>query len=130
MFTFKDLIAIVPELSLLLISILAGVFGQFFLKLGALKLGKVEMGNILNHILSILLVPELLIGLSCYAIGAIFYILVLTRVNLSIAAPAISLSYIFSVLLGHFWFRESIVFNQLIGLAAISVGVTLVVSNK
>ena len=119
-----------PELSLLLISILAGVFGQFFLKLGASKLGKVEMGNALNHILSIVTTPELLVGLTCYALGAIVYILVLTRVNLSVAAPAISLSYIFSVLLGHFWFRESIVLTQLIGLAAISLGVILVVSQK
>lgn len=119
-----------PELSLLLISVLAGVFGQFFLKLGASKLGKVELDNAVNHILSIVLTPELLIGLTCYGLGAIVYILLLTRVNLSIAAPAISLSYIFSVLLGHFWFRESIVSAQLIGLAAISVGVILVVSQK
>jgi drug/metabolite transporter (DMT)-like permease len=119
-----------PELSLLLISVLAGVFGQFFLKLGASKLGKVELDNALNHILSIVLTPELLIGLTCYGLGAIVYILLLTRVNLSIAAPAISLSYIFSVLLGHFWFRESIASAQLIGLAAISVGVILVVSQK
>jgi drug/metabolite transporter (DMT)-like permease len=121
---------ILPELSLLLVSILAGVFGQFFLKLGALKLGKVEIGNAVSHILSIITTPELIVGLTCYAMGAIVYILLLTRVNLSVAAPAISLSYIFSVLLGHFWFRESIVFNQLIGLAAISVGVVLVVSQK
>jgi drug/metabolite transporter (DMT)-like permease len=67
---------------------------------------------------------------TCYGIGAIVYILLLTRVNLSIAAPAISLSYIFSVLLGHFWFREAIVFSQVIGLAAISIGVILVVSQK
>jgi drug/metabolite transporter (DMT)-like permease len=119
-----------PELSLLLISVLAGVFGQFFLKMGAGKLGKVEMDNALNHILSIVTTPELLIGLTCYALGAIVYILLLTRVNLSIAAPAISISYIFSVLLGHFWFRESIVLPQIIGLAAISFGVILVVSNK
>ena len=119
-----------PELSLLLISVLAGVFGQFFLKLGASKLGKVELDNALNHILSIVLTPELLIGLTCYGLGAIVYILLLTRVNLSIAAPAISLSYIFSVLLGHFWFRESIASAQLIGLAAISIGVILVVSQK
>ena len=119
-----------PELSLLLISVLAGVFGQFFLKLGASKLGKVELDNAVNHILSIVLTPELLIGLTCYGLGAIVYILLLTRVNLSIAAPAISLSYIFSVLLGHFWFRESIVSAQLIGLAAISVGVILVKSQK
>jgi drug/metabolite transporter (DMT)-like permease len=121
---------ILPELSLLLISILAGVFGQFFLKLGAAKLGKVEMDNAINHILSIVTTPELLIGLTCYAMGAIVYILLLTRVNLSVAAPAISLSYIFSVLLGHFWFRESITFPQIVGLAAISLGVILVVSQK
>jgi drug/metabolite transporter (DMT)-like permease len=121
---------ILSELILLLISIFAGVCGQFFLKIGALKLGKVEVGNTLNHILSIVTTTELLVGLTCYAIGAVVYILVLTRVNLSVAAPAISLSYIFSVLLGHFWFRESIGFNQLIGLAAISIGVILVVSHK
>ncbi len=119
-----------PELSLLLISVLAGVFGQFFLKMGAEKLGKVEIYNALNHILSIVTTPELLIGLTCYALGAIVYILLLTRVNLSVAAPAISISYIFSVLLGHFWFRESIVLPQIIGLAAISFGVILVVFNK
>jgi drug/metabolite transporter (DMT)-like permease len=119
-----------PELSLLLISVLAGVFGQFFLKLGAGKLGKVDMDNALSHILSIVTTPELLVGLTCYALGAIVYILLLTRVNLSIAAPAISISYIFSVLLGHFWFRESILLPQIIGLAAISFGVILVVSNK
>ena len=121
---------ILPELILLLISIFAGVCGQFFLKLGALKLGKVEVGNTLNHILSIVTTSELLVGLACYGIGAIVYILVLTRVNLSVAAPAISLSYIFSVLLGHFWFRESVGLNQLIGLAAISIGVILVISHK
>jgi drug/metabolite transporter (DMT)-like permease len=119
-----------PESILLLISVLAGVFGQFFLKMGALKLGKVDVDNFLNHIIGMITIPELLIGLTCYGTGAIVYILLLTRVNLSIAAPAISLSYIFSVLLGHFWFRESIAFGQIIGLAAISVGVILVVSHK
>jgi multidrug transporter EmrE-like cation transporter len=119
-----------PEFSLLLISVLAGVGGQFFLKLGAGKLGKVEIDNALNHIFSIITTPELLVGLTCYALGAIVYILLLTRVNLSVAAPAISLSYICSVLLGHFWFRESIAFSQIIGLAAISIGVILVISHK
>jgi drug/metabolite transporter (DMT)-like permease len=84
----------------------------------------------LNHVIGIISIPELLVGLACYGIGAIAYILLLTRVNLSIAAPAISVSYIFSVLLGHFWFRESVALPQLIGVAAISVGVILVVSQR
>lgn len=119
-----------PELILLLVSVLAGVFGQFFLKIGALKLGKVEIGNAVNHLLGIVTTTELLVGLACYAMGAIFYIMVLTRINLSVAAPAISMSYIFSVLLGHFWFRESVSLSQIFGLTAISLGVILVVSQK
>jgi drug/metabolite transporter (DMT)-like permease len=119
-----------PELILLLVSVLAGVFGQFFLKIGALKLGKVEIGNAVNHLLGIVTTTELLVGLACYAMGAIFYIMVLTRINLSVAAPAISMSYIFSVLLGHFWFRESVSLSQIFGLTAISLGVILVMSQK
>lgn len=118
------------ELILLLISVLAGVFGQLFLKIGALKLGKVDTIDTLGHILKAVAIPELGVGLACYGMGAIFYILLLTRVNLSVAAPAISVSYIFSVLLGHFWFREPVVFNQLVGLMAIVIGVILVVSQK
>jgi drug/metabolite transporter (DMT)-like permease len=121
---------LISEFGLLLISVLASVCGQFFLKSGALKLGKVGWENLVSHLWGIIGNPELIVGLTCYAIGAIAYILLLTRVNLSVAAPAISMSYVFSVLIGHFWFKESIPFSQIIGLGAIVVGVILVVSQK
>ncbi|HEY9664031.1 MAG TPA: EamA family transporter [Allocoleopsis sp.] len=115
---------------LLLLSIATGVAGQFFLKTGALKLGKVNAENFVNHILSIITIPELVIGLMCYGLGAIAYILVLTRVNLSIVGPSIALSYVFSVLLGYFVFRETIPFERLMGLGLIVCGVVLVVWQK
>ncbi len=118
------------EFSLLLISILISVAGQFFLKMGATKLGKVHAANAMNHILSIMTTPELLIGLTCYAIGAVVYILLLTRVNLSVAAPSVSISYIFSVLLGYLIFKESIPYIRLVGLSLIVLGVILVVWRK
>lgn len=83
------------EFSLLLVSILSSVAGQFLLKSGALKLGKVSTENAISHIFSILTVPELIAGLLCYGLGAIAYILLLTRVNLSIAGPSIALVYVF-----------------------------------
>ncbi|AFZ57945.1 hypothetical protein [Anabaena cylindrica] len=92
-----------PEFSLLLVSVLISVAGQFLLKMGAIKLGKVDAGNIFSLIVNMITIPELLLGLSCYGIGAIAYILLLTRVNLSVAAPAVSVGYIFSVLLGFFF---------------------------
>lgn len=118
------------EFILLLTSVLAGVIGQFLLKMGALKLGEVNASNALNHLLSIAVTPELLIGLISYALGALAYILLLTRVDLSVAGPAVSLSYIFSVLLGFFFFKEAIPLSRLIGLGFIMGGVILVVWQK
>lgn len=118
------------EFFLLLMSVLASVTGQFFLKAGALKLGRVNVGNAFNHILSIIAIPELLLGLTCYALGAVAYILLLTRVNLSVAGPSISLVYVFSVLLGYFIFRETIPLMRLAGLSFIIIGVILVVWQK
>ncbi|WP_414548183.1 EamA family transporter [Anabaena sp. CCY 0017] len=118
------------EFTLLLMSVIASVAGQFFLKAGALKLGKVNIDNTISHILSIITIPELLLGLTCYALGAVAYILLLTRVNLSIAGPAVSLVYVFSVLLGYFIFKETIPLARLIGLSFIMAGVILVVWQK
>lgn len=114
------------EFGLLLASILSSTLGQLFLKLGALKLGKVTSGNVFSHVLSIAVTPELILGLLSYGMGAITYILLLTRVRLSIAAPSASLIYFFSVLIGYFFFKESISFGRSIGLGLIACGVILV----
>jgi multidrug transporter EmrE-like cation transporter len=118
------------EFTLLLISVLVSIAGQFLLKTGALKLGKVDASNAINLIINMITIPELLFGLTCYGIGAIGYILLLTRVNLSVAAPAVSVSYIFSVLIGYFIFKETIPLIRLVGLSFIITGVILVVWKK
>lgn len=118
-----------PEFGLFLISILASVAGQWLLKTGALKLGKVNATNMFSHLLGILSTPELLVGLACYGMGAFFYILVLTS-KPKCCWSAASLSYVFSVILGYFVFRESIPLNQIIALGFIVAGVILLVWRK
>ncbi|MBS3030406.1 MAG: EamA family transporter [Dolichospermum sp. DET50] len=120
----------IPEFSLLLISVLISVAGQFFLKMGAIKLGKVDPSNAVSHILNMITIPELLLGLTCYGIGAVAYILLLTRVNLTVAAPAVSVGYIFSVLLGYFVLKEPISLIRVFGLGFIVTGVILVIWKK
>ena len=127
---YKGIFVSPQEFSLLLISVLTSVAGQFFLKAGALKLGKVNLNNTISHIFSIITIPELLLGLTCYGLGAVAYILLLTRVNLSVAGPSIALVYVFSVLLGYFIFKETIPLTRLIGLSSIIAGVILVVWQK
>lgn len=115
------------EFLLLVASVLTSGTGQMFLKLGALKLGKVTGSNIVAHVTNIITVPELLLGLSCYGVGAVTYILLLTRVKLSVAGPSAALIYIFSVLIGYFVFKESIPIYRLFGLSFIVCGVILIV---
>lgn len=116
-----------PEFGLLLISILTSVAGQWLLKAGALKLGKVNVDNAISHVLGIITTPELLAGLACYGLGAIAYIMLLTRVKLSIAGPAIAMVYVFSVIVGYAIFREPVPLSRVIGLGLIVCGVILVV---
>lgn len=117
------------EFCLLLLAILMSVAGQVYLKLGALKLGAVTFENLKNHVFKILSVPELLLGLGFYSLGAIAYILVLTRVSLSVAAPAASLIYIFTVLSAFLFFNEPITLWKSLGVGAIVFGVCLVASD-
>ena len=114
------------DFAYLFLSILFSVAGQIFLKLGAIKLAKISATNIVNRIIEIFFTPELILGLGFYGFGAIAYILLLTKVDLSMAAPAVSLVYVFSVLLGYFLFNETIPISRIIGLGCIIFGVVLI----
>ncbi|MGB7443146.1 MAG: EamA family transporter [Coleofasciculaceae cyanobacterium] len=119
-----------PEFALFLVSIVTSTAGQFLLKTGALSLGRVNASNWLDHIFGVVTTPELLAGLTCYGLGAIAYILLLTRVNLSVAGPSAALMYVFSVLMGYFFFQETIPLTRSLGLGLIICGVLLVIWQK
>ncbi len=118
------------ELCFLLLSVLSSVGGQLFLKLGADKLAPLLKQVSLATVVEAIKIPELMLGLGCYGLGAIAYILLLSRVPLSIAGPSVSLVYVFSVLLSYFVFKETIPLGRLVGLGLIISGVILVVSQK
>jgi len=116
------------EFGLLLMAVCASSLGQLLLKLGALQLGKVTAANVVSHVISMATIPAVLGGLLAYGLGAIAYILVLTRVPLSVAAPAAALIYLFSVLAGYLVFKEPLPSSRIVGLGLIICGVMLVSS--
>ncbi|ANV88724.1 EamA family transporter [Picosynechococcus sp. PCC 7117] len=115
------------ELILLSIYIITSIGGQFFLKTGALKINEIVSENIVYRIIEILLIPELVGGLLFYSLGTWAYIFLLARVNLSIAAPALSVTYIFSIFIGYFLFGENIPISRIVGSGLITAGVILVI---
>ncbi len=115
---------------MLIITVLTGSIGQFFLKKGAIKLGEVSGSNFVSHVLGIVMIPELLIGLACYAAGAVLYILILTRVPLSVLAPSVALQYVIAMIVGQYVFGEIIPNYRWFGLGMIICGVMLVIWKK
>jgi drug/metabolite transporter (DMT)-like permease len=108
---------------LLIASVLASVGGQFFLKMGANQLGKVNASNVVGTIVSMVSIWQILVGLTFYGLGVVTYILLLNKVNISVASPALATSYIFAVLLGRFYFGDQISISQYIGIGLIFSGV-------
>ncbi len=118
------------QIFLLIMTAAVGAVGQFFLKAGAIKIPAIVATDLVGKIWGIFTIPELLFGLLCYGLGSVGYVALLTKIPLSVVGPSIAMGYIFSVLIGYFWFREAISLPRLLGLAMIFSGVLLVILKK
>jgi len=103
---------------LLFTSIFIAVIAQLFFK--AFSLSKPEDGNIYLYLLNY----KLIAGFALYFISAILYIVALKKIDLSVAYPTISISYIFVILLSHFIFGESLTTYKILGSILITLGVS------
>ena len=118
------------EFLVLIVTVSTGSIGQFFLKNGAKQLGGVTADNLWGHVLGIATNFNLLVGLTFYAGAAVLYILMLTRLPLSVLGPAVSLQYVFAILMGQYFFGEVIPMHRWIGIGLIVGGVILVIRGK
>jgi drug/metabolite transporter (DMT)-like permease len=118
------------EVVMLVITVLTGTVGQFFLRNGAQQLGAVTATNVMGHLMGMLTNLNLLVGLTFYAGAAVLYILILTRVPLSVLGPSVALQYIFAVMMDKYLFGVAIPGYRWFGLGMIACGVILVILKK
>ncbi len=67
--------------------------------------------------------PWLWLGLGCYAISVVIWVLALSRVDVSIAYPMLSLGYVVNALAAWAWLGEDMNPTRLVGIGIILVGV-------
>lgn len=95
------------------LSVAASIVGQWLLKAGASTSGFQAQ----------LLDPRSLGGLIAYGVAALFYMLALRRLPVSVALPLTAVTYLGSAMVGYALFNERLNPGQLTGLAVIGVGV-------
>ena len=108
------------------ISIFLGAIAQYLLKLGVAKLSlirSIELGYVVKVFFLNL---SLLGGLLCYGLSMIFWLYVLSKMELSKAYPMVSLGYIVTLFLGYFFLNEPISLSKTFGILLIMIGVYFV----
>jgi drug/metabolite transporter (DMT)-like permease len=112
----------------ILIAVLASAAGQVLLKkgmgsMGAVTLSLNQLGDILWRIGTN---PYVVIGLTVYVCGTIFWLAALSRVDLSYAYPFASLSYLVMLVASWLLFSEDITLARLLGTMVVGLGVFLI----
>ena len=69
--------------------------------------------------------PYTVVGLVVYGFGALFYIVAIKRIPVSIAFPSVSLSYIAVAVCAHYLWNEPLGWAQFGGIVLIGGGVLL-----
>lgn len=114
---------------LILGSVAMATSAQLLLKLGmshAAVRAAVEGRHWTSLIQQLVVNPWVVAGLSLYVLGAAVWLLVLAKVELSLAYPFVGLGFVITMLLGWWFLNDALNVQRVMGTLLITAGVALV----
>jgi multidrug transporter EmrE-like cation transporter len=114
--------------SLVMLGVLLNAAAQLLLKAGTNAVGHFEFSsaNILPVGMKFALEPHILGGLTCYVVSVVVWIMALSRVEVSIAYPMLSVGYVVNAVAAWYLFGEQVTIERLVGIGIIILGVFVV----
>jgi len=116
------------SLAIIMTGVLLNAAAQLLLKAGTNAVGHFEFSaqNIVPIGMKLAFEPHIAGGVACYVVSVVVWILGLSRVEVSIAYPMLSIGYVLNAAAAWYLFGESLTAQKLIGITFIVVGVFLV----
>ncbi len=116
------------DFALILTGVLLNAVAQLLLKAGSRAIAGVSLSfaNAGTLFERLALNPPILGGLACYAISVLVWIAALSRVQVSVAYPMLSIGYVVNALAAWWLFSEPLTVTRIAGIGVIIVGVWLV----
>jgi multidrug transporter EmrE-like cation transporter len=114
--------------ALVLFGVLLNAAAQLLLKAGTNAIGAFEFSaaNVVPIGWKVATQPYILGGLACYVVSVAVWILALSRVEVSVAYPMLSIGYVVNAVAAYVLFGEAVGPQRLVGIGVIIVGVYLV----
>ncbi len=114
--------------SLLMTGVGLNAGAQLLLKAGTNAVGVFAFSreNLLPVGWKIATEPHIISGLACYLVSVVVWIMALSRVEVSVAYPLLSVGYVVNAIAAWYLFGEAVTVTRLIGIGIIIVGVYIV----
>ncbi len=114
--------------SLIMAGVMLNAAAQILMKTGTNSIGYFDfsLANILPVGWKLATEPHIIGALSCYVLGVIIWILALSRVQVSIAYPLLSMGYVVNAVAAWYLFNESFNPSKVIGMGVIILGVVII----
>jgi multidrug transporter EmrE-like cation transporter len=114
--------------SLVMTGVLLNAAAQLLLKSGTNAIGMFEfsMSNVMPVGWKIATQPQIISGIGCYVVSVVVWILALSRAEVSIAYPMLSIGYVINAVAAWYLFGEAVTIMRLAGIAVIVLGVFIV----
>ena len=114
--------------TLILAGVLLNALAQLLLKAGTNAVGHFEFSsaNLVPVGMKLAFQPYILGGMVCYAVSLVVWIMALSRVEVSIAYPMLSIGYVLNAVAAWYFFGESVTAMRMAGIGIIVVGVYIV----
>ena len=114
--------------TLVMAGVLLNAAAQLLLKAGTNAIGAFEFSaaNVAPIGWKVATQPFILSGIGCYVVSVAIWILALSRVEVSVAYPMLSIGYIVNAVAAWYLFGEAVTAARLTGIAVIVLGVFIV----
>jgi multidrug transporter EmrE-like cation transporter len=117
----------ISTFSMILTGVLLNAGAQLLLKAGTRTLGVIGFSEtgFLSTAVSVALQPFIIGGLGCYVLSVAIWIVALSRVDVTVAYPMLSIGYVVNAFAAWWLFGELLTPMRLAGIALILLGVFL-----
>lgn len=113
--------------SLIFAGVLLNAAAQIALKASVSDIGAITLTTKTAWPIALRLMSEpwLWLGLVCYSFSVVIWILALSRVDVSIAYPMLSMGYVMAALAAWVWLGEDLNLQKVLGMAVIISGIVI-----
>ena len=114
--------------SLIVTGVMFNVAAQLLIKAGTNAVGHFEFAreNIAPIGWKLATEPHIVGAMACYAFGVVIWVLALSRVQVSIAYPLLSLGYVVNAVAALYLFNEAFNPAKVVGMGIIILGVVII----